>query len=256
VERPSSEWKFHRAQEHFSAFDMAAQWWLKRKTHRIVEEIDDQADVKQILLVADEQPPLRLSLIAGDAIQNMRSALDHLVVELATAEYGGPLPHEIESKLAFPITTCRDKFRAARKRSRLTCVPARAQAVIQRLQPYRRGDYRTDLLWVLQELSNIDKHRRLPLLNTLLHSVKIERFQSSDVRQFSPGIVGPFKEKTVILSWSPSNAEVDVELGPILIEIAFGEGTPVEGQPVTDTFNALNRYVAAVADQLADVASL
>lgn len=250
MERPSSHLKFHRAQEHMSAFDVAAQWWVQRQPHRIAYEVDAEAGVKQVVVIADEQPPMRLSLIAGDAIQTLRAVLDHLVVELATAEYGSSLPNEIEEDLAFPITTSRDKFRVARRRGRLECVPARAQAIIHRLQPYRRRDqWREDPLWALHELSNIDKHRRLPLLGSHLTEVNFERV-SGAVQRMEIGGGGPFKDKAVLAWWSPPEADVNVDLGPVFTQIAFGEGTPVAGRPVADALTEINAYVGRVADTL------
>jgi hypothetical protein len=251
VERSSSHLKFHRAQEHLSVFDMAAQWWLQSQPHRVTEEVDAEAGVKQVVVIADEQPPMRLSLILGDAIQNWRAVLDHMVVELATEEYGETLPNEIEKNLAFPITTSKENFRDARKRGRLYCVPAQAQAFIYRLQPYRRGDdMTTDPLWILQELSNIDKHRRLPLLGAVVSEVTYDSIEVQSVGMLDVGGPGAFKDKAVLVKWSPPDAEVKVNLGPVKTQIAFGEGTPTAGQPVADVVREINRYIGAIGDKL------
>jgi hypothetical protein len=42
-------------------------------------------------------------------------------------------------------------------------VPARAVKVIQSLQPYHRAEPSAHLLWRLNRLCNIDKHRRIPV---------------------------------------------------------------------------------------------
>ncbi|HWG99383.1 MAG TPA: hypothetical protein VNV66_08680, partial [Pilimelia sp.] len=61
--------------------------------------------------------------------------------------------------LAFPITTDRDKFNAARKR-RLNTLPVAVQAAVERTQPYNRTHKSGwQPLWWLSQLNDIDKHR-------------------------------------------------------------------------------------------------
>jgi len=68
------------------------------------------------------------------------------------------LPDDIAKKVQFPVTKNSQDFRSSEWRIR--DIPDGAQAEIEGLQPYnRRQDYTPDPLWVLNELSNIDKHR-------------------------------------------------------------------------------------------------
>jgi len=117
-----------------------------------------------------ESPPLRFSVICGDTVHNLRSALDHLVWQLVLSE-GRKRPG---SRNFFPIYTDFDDFirevRSRKKKSRpgpLEGINPKGDAwtFIEDLQPYKRRelgmDPRAHQLAVLNRLSNTDKHRTL-----------------------------------------------------------------------------------------------
>jgi hypothetical protein len=112
-------------------------------------------------------PPEIISLLAGDCVHNMRSALDHLVYQLVLSNPDRPstVPNE---KTMFPICDTEEGFDAQIKRGRLKGVTDAPAAIIRRLQPYitrnAGRNYRLHPLWVLSQLENIDKHRRLAVI--------------------------------------------------------------------------------------------
>lgn len=249
--------KFDRSQEHLKHAEQIAQWWLKTKPYTFQEQVREETGVREVSIVLKTPLPERLPVVLGDAIQNLRNSLDHIVVALATSNSGGYLMPKVEGDLAFPITTRRRYFRDARQRGRLGCVPPRAQAVIQSVQPYRRGKgeaFSEHLLWVLQELSNIDKHRRLPILACSLGSFATKADQEFTVDGIETLIGGTFKERAVILRWSPPDAEVPVDFEKIALEIAFGKGTPTPGMHVgplvRQTSDLVQRLLAALSAYL------
>ena len=122
--------------------------------------------------------PADLSAAVGDAVANMRAALDYIAYELARRHVGTMTDAE-EAATAFPI--CRDKaafdqFFAGRRRAKLYGDAERR--ALQCVQPFALTDEmrsvgvepatdpETDLLtdhaYGLNTLWNIDKHRRLP----------------------------------------------------------------------------------------------
>lgn len=92
-------------------------------------------------------------LMFGDAIQNLRNALDYGVYAAA----GG------RGKTAFPIFTDRCEFQViGAKRVRDVPKPIRTQ--IENAQPFNSlSPAEDDPLAILADLSNFDKHRSLPL---------------------------------------------------------------------------------------------
>lgn len=248
-------WKLRRAREHAKALNDAVQWWLESQPYRIAEEIDTKTDTKEFVVIAERQPPVRLSLMLGDAIQNLRSALDYLVGDLARHNAGGHLMPKIESDLMFPITTSPGAFKhAVRRQARLGCVAARPAALIQRLQPYRHGqDPTAHPLWVLHQLSNIDKHRHLALLMSVVRGMSGQDIRIGSVNSFGYGKLGPFKDRAVIAYYSPADADVDMDLGQVAVGIALGDGLPGAGNDPRTVFGALFRFVGVeVVNPLAD----
>jgi hypothetical protein len=95
--------------------------------------------------------------IAGDIIQNLRSALDHLAYQLVLANGASPTRDTF-----FPI----GKDRAAYERMKAGCVKgmrADAKKAIDRVKPYGGGN---DALWSLHMLNIMDKHRLLFTVGT------------------------------------------------------------------------------------------
>lgn len=117
--------------------------------------------------------PIVISPQIGDVVGCLRDALDHLIYELTDAHSGTVT---VGHKPAFPVCEYRSQWPMAQKgginkRSgewKVHRIPPKAQAVVKRLQPFygkhRNGPFRQpNPLWVLDELRNIDRHRRLAL---------------------------------------------------------------------------------------------
>jgi|SRR5579862_582209 len=102
--------------------------------------------------------PPEVSLLLGDAIQNMRAALDYLVFQLAKLDDPG-VDHERTTM--FPVFSKRKDFRD-RGAWRIKMLTPQHRARIESLQPYNRGN-RADRhpLARLVDLSDHDKHRLL-----------------------------------------------------------------------------------------------
>jgi len=219
-----------------------------------------------------EQPPRDpISLLVGDALHNMRAALDNLAYALAVA-FTRPLPEEHASNSEFPIFGDEDRqgkcgvgashFNAQDKKGG----PARgsglakiqgwhpdAQTVVEGLQPYQRGqNFRTDPLWILHDLDRLDKHR---LLHTTIAAFAgtlwdVQRFRN--VRAIGPGFIEslggavdtdtPIARICGIYPIAP-NDEMHVAIHPALV-VAFSPQTPsAAGAPVTDTLRALYDHI-------------
>jgi hypothetical protein len=117
-------------------------------------------DITNGLYVFSYRAPLippHICHIVGDAFYNMRSSLDQLVWALARLS-------KIPGNVQFPImenTSTESKKRFTRQ---LKDVPSEAIVIIDELQPYHRGTaYKEHPLWRLDEMCNLDKHRRIPM---------------------------------------------------------------------------------------------
>lgn len=116
------------------------------------------------------QPGPTMPLIVGDMIQNTRSALDHLAFALVLRNRAHPTPNT-----QFPIFDDRLGPQGGVRQVDIQPRASRlANALIEKLQPY----YRTDdpslhPLAMLQELSNIDKHRRLHIVGGYAGNIRV-----------------------------------------------------------------------------------
>lgn len=150
--------KVERAEEHLKALDRDILAFQRDNPCRVrhYEDLD-----KALYIVRSYLPivPQRFGLIAGDAIHNLRSALDHLVWQLALTK-----PERPFDRTEFPIVAKDTPENRAYFKRVTQSVPDEALPIIKELQPYQRGArYKDDPLWQLDKLWNIDKHRVIPV---------------------------------------------------------------------------------------------
>ena len=146
--------KVRRAGKHLRELDAEVERFVKDHPYRFVPEPDEKTGLWVVRIYADavdEQPPLRLGVIVGDIAHDLRSALDHVVCELAL------LNNSTCEETQFPLCFSPKAFGFEEKK-RLAGLLPRHRAMIRRLQPYHRRQG-GELLAVLRSLSNADKHR-------------------------------------------------------------------------------------------------
>jgi hypothetical protein len=172
--------KIGRAQEHFDTlyreiFAFAAQYPDPVYLHLRREGAWD-------VLYIDPFPafPVRLALIAGDCLNNVRMALDHLIWQLVLRE-----DQEPSNTHQFPICKTAKQFRnevklPAQKGAKggpLRGIPVDgdAWALIEGAQPFHSADPEYHPLCYLPSLTNIDKHRTLLVQQLLPNWLAVRR---------------------------------------------------------------------------------
>jgi hypothetical protein len=213
-------WKLYRVKQHYdelrrelTAYYQTAPGSLARKegtwTFESIEPI-----------------PARLGLICGDVLQCIRSSLDYLVWELVLAE--GNVPNK---QNMFPIAlTLGDYKNEVVKRHRLDGISATALAHIEACQPYLVGDPSHHPLAILDELTNINKHRRV--LFTYLSSAITE-----------PTVSFPYISRTV--HGYDAEGKI-VETVPLWTYVTIDEG----GAKGTEITTCLDDLAIFVGDKL------
>jgi hypothetical protein len=158
--------KLARAKEHFTVLEKRIQEFLATDPYRVVITADP---AKGIYLVKIHEPkPLpaeEFSVIIGDCVHNMRSALDFVAWELA-----GSRPKDTQTM--FPIFIDPGGFKKSRGR-RLGNVSVEAQNVIESMQPYRLSEPKQTALWAIETLDAADKHRLLTVTTAIQDEVEI-----------------------------------------------------------------------------------
>jgi hypothetical protein len=157
--------KIERADKHIKDLEADIRGFFDTKPYVVVGE--READTRRPIyrLAACSHPPVRFSLITGDILQNLRSALDHLIWQLVEAAGNNP-----GITNAFPICDSPAEYQSARTTSKVTGISVDAKKAIDATNPYHGGN---EVLWKLHRLNNIDKHRLLITVGNAFRSVDI-----------------------------------------------------------------------------------
>lgn len=131
--------------------------------------------------------PPSFGIRVGEAIYNLRAALDYLVYELAILDSGG-----VQYGTQFPIEDSIGGWQCHRQ-TRLRGLSIKHQAAIELLQPYKGCNWTK----TLRDLSNPDKHRTLTIVRLGPLITNTNAFSGSGIvtappmvyRQFSFDIV-------------------------------------------------------------------
>jgi hypothetical protein len=170
--------KLERAEKHIFNLNDAWDGFVESGAYPIESEDDpDTGDrIYRIVNVAPIDPDF--PLIIGDAINNIRSALDHLAYHLVQL---GPAPIE---KVYFPVGNLSKEFETTlggiKERLRSDAVKPMSE-----IKAYQGG--RDEILWQLNCLNNIDKHR---LLLTVSAQNRFHSMRPSEARDIYWNFLG------------------------------------------------------------------
>ena len=216
----------------------------------------------------DREPDPEWGIYVGEIAHNLRSALDGLVHQLVLLNCKTPTDTD-----QFPIYLIGHTKRKHRRRNKLITIPhfwgmeladglsqirkikTKHQAMIERLQPYKRrgaaaievGVGRNHVLHLLRELNNADKHRLLQVIGAKsAPNVYINpKFGRVVFDAIGPGHV-VLKDGAKFDETTPG-VQVDSKITPL---IAFADGCEaVKNKGVTFTLFRMARHVEFVIHQ-------
>jgi hypothetical protein len=207
--------------------------------YRVLKEEDfyRQLFIVTIMSINDIEL-VKISLIAGDFICNLRASLDHLAWKLATIGKKRP-----SAETCFPIISKilpRTEAKVAERIAACTGgIDPEAVALMKTFQPYNSGDaYKSHHLWRLHFLWNLDKHR-----NISIHSA-----DSGTVCEIPLGVPRThqqFNDRAIVSI--PLSAKTKVRFNPSLSpKILFGDedrGVQVTLQDFSDIYEFVSTEV-------------
>ncbi len=148
----SARLKIDRGREHIQNFALLAAQAFEG--HELVIE-KDQKTGNNIVKLPKKEPPKQLSLIFGDAVTCIRSALDHGYADAIGAQYSDA------GQLSFPIRKARNDLIATIQKEKKHCIPkVLYDVIIDDVRPHGGHSGHQSLI-PLNNLSNINKHRTL-----------------------------------------------------------------------------------------------
>ncbi len=224
----SSTAKLARADEHLAALHREADGWGDGDPFAVERKSNAEGREHIFTLRFKTQPNVwRWAVLLGDALHNLRCALDHMVYALATAQTGKDPPDD-DATLAFPIASDPSYF--ARSRFRIRSLDPDTQTAIEKAQPYNRlkpGKWFMPLWWLAQ-LHDIDKHR--------LSHISVVAAHPDDIAiDAPPGTFRAFWNEGPLIDGAPLLRVVLNEPNPGLkmkleatgsVVLQFGDGIP------------------------------
>ena len=180
--------KVERAKQHISELEREIRAFLETNPYRVACNVDPETR-KPVYYVFDVKPtPNVLPLIAGDAIQNLVTALDHLAYQLVCNDTQDNPPKP--NRIYFPI----EDDAAGYKKNRTAKIVGASQNTINAidaLQPYKGGN---DSLWKLRRLNNLEKHRLLLTVGSCAAGVHLGQLIARAANEhFPPEAIEQFK---------------------------------------------------------------
>jgi hypothetical protein len=161
-----------------------------------------------------------IPVLIGEFAYSLRSALDHLAWQLGLLSSRAPSRHSTFPILSTNRAEDRRRFKLATRD-----IPSEAVDIIKTLQPYLRGDaMKSDPLWQLNKLCNLDKHVTVGYSHTLVQVGVVTR----------PGEPRPLvisdEESQVTEVRIPLAKKHHVEIKPQPPELVFGKPIDAPGE--------------------------
>jgi hypothetical protein len=217
-----SRLKVKRAERHIEEVKSLFGHFLKTDFCKVHIEVDPDTGNNLLKLDSIAKAPPEIALAVGDAIHNLRTAMDHVAFDIlgTTADW-----------ISFPVGKKRDDVIATRQhRAIKAAIPDLADFIADTIKPYLGGDF---ALWEIGTLDNLDKHRlTLPVVSIqALTGVSAEdengnRFTNNTLVVGEGGVLRAISTYAKMKITSYGNPAAD---------ILFGKGTAAEGKPVIPT---------------------
>jgi hypothetical protein len=246
--------KVGRAHEHLDTLKSELSAWHSNDPYIVSSNNDADGSRYGFLVEIKTQPQLeRWSLIAGDCIHNLRSALDTALYAVAVRENHGFDPPPNASTLQFPICDVPEALAEQMSRRKLVDLSTKAQVWIERAQPYNRSHRsKPPLLRLLREFDNLDKHRLLNVVLQHLSGGTIECKKGSlDGHSFTPHFLRtPIRSGVEVLFVTvvPPKANLEFKFsGAITVTVSHSPG------PSGEMISSLHDTLAALITEVRSI---
>lgn len=245
--------KFGRARDQANSLIEAVNAYIKSDSVALNPQPDPDKPTEYPFKarIIEEPDTMTWGLMLGDAIHNYRSALDNAVWNLTLVGTNEQMPTK-PRKVKFPISMETTGYQSA-----IAHIDPCAQAAIEWCQPHR-GRYAPNFepLWLLNELSNADKHRVVTPILAMPEGLSIDEFlvggEPGQVHVDFPG--DPIEDGATVFTIHTENP-VEVKMKASLGLNVFLDLTPYDHLPharlaLDDALSAIDDDAAAVLVRL------
>lgn len=227
--------KVERANTHIADCDAAIGLYFSEYPYNVGQEFDLESGRHGFHLYARQPfPERRIALFIGDAVHNLRSALDHLIA--ACADANGKTFNDTQ----FVIGNDEGHFERRLKDGAKKAGPL-AMEILTRLQPYSGGN---DAFYTIHKLDLTDKHQLvLPVACTVDVTIATGAFNGLPVEHVSGSIYSGDNRSEFIPTPPGYETAIPMEMS-FTGEVVFARDTLLAGQPCVATLRELSATVA------------
>lgn len=238
--------KIERAKQHIDDLHTRAFTVAKSSPYSLRIENDRQTGQDFVVVEVHrvESSAGALALILGDALHNLKAALDITVNEVVFRRL-----HRYDEYTRFPFRKTRNELVTAinggviHQASKAVC-----DFIVEVIKPYKGGN---DALWALHDLNILDKHRLLlPVLGIdVVHGIRIAD-DRGDQDVIDPWVIAG--KRSARYQLGRSNCKITNEGQPSFL-ILFDNGVPRQGEPVIPSLIQFTDMVSGIIEDIEKV---
>jgi hypothetical protein len=240
-----SRLKVERAKKHITDLHSALIVFQKGDFYRIWVDEDLETGLHHLKLSTIRQPPIEIALMIGDAVHNLRTALDLLTSEVIWERL------KIRTKTSrdnFPIRKLADQVAGTIKSGLIQQAdPSVGDLILNTIKPYEGGN---DGLVALHNLDLVDKHRLLiPWVQiTAIWGIDLEDSKGNIFNALDLAVDG-----TTIHTPISSSGKMTIKgYGEASSLVLFGKDLPVENKHIVPTLTQFSKLVSEIVDIFED----
>jgi hypothetical protein len=232
--------KIERAKQHISDLSARLNIFATSNFYRLDIEKDSDSGHDVLKFTITQSLPEDIALISGDAIHNLRSALDFAVSDLFLQKTGA------RSKYAkFPFRASKNELELALNGGDISQAPkAILDFILNEIKPYEGGNA---TICALHSLDILDKHMLLlpiaqvgALLGASFEDDRKNTFRHLDLYVEAGKVQFPFA--------TAGNLRI-TDYGKPTIFLFFADGMPLQGQLVLPTLIGLTKDISDILEQ-------
>lgn len=240
--------KVERAKKHILDLESERDRFFQTKPYSFSHVTNPQSGERTYYVKEVKPIPTEFAVIIGDALNNLRCALDHLAYHLACVGAGAVKSFP---DVKFPTGSSLSEYNKQKARA-VKGMRTDAVNAIDALEPYVGGT--GEIFFHLARLNNFDKHRLLLTAWSCFEGHKafpsdrtmLAKFHGGTPSDYTGSLMAPstrifpLKAGDMLLAVPKPEVEEDMTF---LLGIAFAEPEIVKGNPVTDTLHEMTRLI-------------
>jgi hypothetical protein len=208
---------------------------INTNPHAVLVETDPDTGYDSLKFEPSEPVPEQFMCIAGDALHNLRTALDFVANDIEFSHTGKRTKHT-----KFPVSDTRDKLVAAINGRFKHKAPERIiDFIVDVIQPYETGDGKA--IWALHALDIEDKHRLL-VPHVEFQWLRQIRYIDENGEEFELPEWATTKNHPSKFPTGKRKVEI-TDKGKATVSVVFAHGLPLGGKHVFPTLNNLAVFV-------------